>query len=276
MATGLPVRRVCRYRSVGSGLRGQVLASSPFVGAGGTGGTERSPAAWVSRFRNAPSSPGIQLAGGHDPPETRIRGPLDRSHGATPPTRRRAYPSPAISRLLPVLGVSWLDPTQGKILEGRSGDGAAERRWAAYCGEAGVSATLHRLRHTHATELVNDGVSPRHDPQTPRPQAPPDHRALSEQTDHVADQELAVHRVGAGVEDLPQQPQIARAGVPGAPVVLAVDAAGDRADRQGIFRRDEDVPAGCWGWSSAGRRRRRRGRFVNGRPGELRRRVEGG
>ena len=153
---------------------------------------------------------------------------------------------------------------------------AAERRWAAYCGEAGVSATLHQLRHTHATELVNDGVSPRHDPQTPRPQEPPDHRALSEQTDHVADQELAVHRVGAGVEDLPQQPQIARAGVPGAPVVLAVDAAGDRADRQGIFRRDEDVPAGCWGWSSAGRRRRRRGRFVNGRPGELRRRVEGG
>jgi integrase/recombinase XerD len=32
-------------------------------------------------------------------------------------------------------------------------------RWAAYCVTAGVSATLHQLRHTHATELVNDGVS---------------------------------------------------------------------------------------------------------------------
>jgi hypothetical protein len=89
--------------------------------------------------------------------------------------------------------------------------------------------------------------------------------------------DLAIDAIGgAGVEDLSQQPQIALAGVPGAPVVLAVDAAGDRADRQGIFRRDEDAPAGCWGWSSAGRRRRRRGRFVNGRPDELRRRVEGG
>jgi integrase len=27
------------------------------------------------------------------------------------------------------------------------------------CGEAYVQCTLHQLRHTHATELVNDGVS---------------------------------------------------------------------------------------------------------------------
>ena len=45
-----------------------------------------------------------------------------------------------------------------------------------------------------------------------------------------------------------------------------------RARATGSTRR----PAGCWDWSSAGRWRRRRGRFVNGRPGELRRRVEGG
>ena len=28
-----------------------------------------------------------------------------------------------------------------------------------YCARAGVSCTLHQLRHTHATELVNGGVS---------------------------------------------------------------------------------------------------------------------
>ncbi|MCA1679485.1 MAG: tyrosine-type recombinase/integrase [Actinobacteria bacterium] len=36
---------------------------------------------------------------------------------------------------------------------------AIQRRWAGYCAAAGVRATLHQLRHTHATELVNDGVS---------------------------------------------------------------------------------------------------------------------
>ena len=32
-------------------------------------------------------------------------------------------------------------------------------RWAQYCAQAGVACTLHQLRHTHATELVNAGVS---------------------------------------------------------------------------------------------------------------------
>ncbi len=32
-------------------------------------------------------------------------------------------------------------------------------RWAGYCRKAGVACTLHQLRHTHATALVNDGVS---------------------------------------------------------------------------------------------------------------------
>jgi len=32
-------------------------------------------------------------------------------------------------------------------------------RWQGYCATADVSCTLHQLRHTHATELVNGGVS---------------------------------------------------------------------------------------------------------------------
>jgi integrase/recombinase XerD len=36
---------------------------------------------------------------------------------------------------------------------------SVQERWAAYCAKAGISCTLHQLRHTHATELVNDGVS---------------------------------------------------------------------------------------------------------------------
>ncbi len=34
-----------------------------------------------------------------------------------------------------------------------------QERWAGYCAQAGVDCTLHQLRHTHATALVNDGVS---------------------------------------------------------------------------------------------------------------------
>ena len=36
---------------------------------------------------------------------------------------------------------------------------SVQERWARYCARAGVSCTLHQLRHTHATELVNGGVS---------------------------------------------------------------------------------------------------------------------
>ncbi len=32
-------------------------------------------------------------------------------------------------------------------------------RWQRYCARAGVTCTLHQLRHMHATELVNAGVS---------------------------------------------------------------------------------------------------------------------
>jgi integrase len=34
-----------------------------------------------------------------------------------------------------------------------------QARWAAYCRAAGETTTIHQLRHAHATELVNDGVS---------------------------------------------------------------------------------------------------------------------
>lgn len=36
---------------------------------------------------------------------------------------------------------------------------SVRERWAAYCQKAKVNCTLHQLRHTHATELVNEGVS---------------------------------------------------------------------------------------------------------------------
>lgn len=32
-------------------------------------------------------------------------------------------------------------------------------RWMRYCHLAGVDCTIHQLRHSHATEMVNDGVS---------------------------------------------------------------------------------------------------------------------
>ncbi|WP_406697128.1 tyrosine-type recombinase/integrase [Singulisphaera sp. Ch08] len=34
-----------------------------------------------------------------------------------------------------------------------------QARWARYCGRAGGACTLHQLRHSHTTELVNGGVS---------------------------------------------------------------------------------------------------------------------
>lgn len=36
---------------------------------------------------------------------------------------------------------------------------SAQARWAGYCDTAAVTCTIHQLRHSHATELVNNGVS---------------------------------------------------------------------------------------------------------------------
>lgn len=47
----------------------------------------------------------------------------------------------------------------------KNGDGqplryqSIQERWAGYCRAAGIRCTLHQIRHTHATELINDGVS---------------------------------------------------------------------------------------------------------------------
>lgn len=36
---------------------------------------------------------------------------------------------------------------------------AAHHRWEGYCGTAGLDIDIHQLRHSHATELINSGVS---------------------------------------------------------------------------------------------------------------------
>lgn len=36
---------------------------------------------------------------------------------------------------------------------------SVQTRWMRYCIAAGVECTIHQLRHSHATEMVNDGVS---------------------------------------------------------------------------------------------------------------------
>jgi integrase/recombinase XerC/integrase/recombinase XerD len=36
---------------------------------------------------------------------------------------------------------------------------AAHHRWTGYCAQAGVDIDIHQLRHAHATELINAGVS---------------------------------------------------------------------------------------------------------------------
>ncbi|MEV4250609.1 tyrosine-type recombinase/integrase [Streptosporangium canum] len=40
----------------------------------------------------------------------------------------------------------------------RSAD-AAHHRWQSYCAAAGVEIDIHQLRHAHAAELINAGVS---------------------------------------------------------------------------------------------------------------------
>src|SRR5260370_20924607 len=36
---------------------------------------------------------------------------------------------------------------------------AAHNRWKRYCAAAGAEIGIHQLRHAHATELINSGVS---------------------------------------------------------------------------------------------------------------------
>jgi integrase/recombinase XerD len=34
-----------------------------------------------------------------------------------------------------------------------------QERWDHYCSQTGIACTLYQLRHAHATELINGGVS---------------------------------------------------------------------------------------------------------------------
>lgn len=59
-----------------------------------------------------------------------------------------------------------LDYTHGPLFQahknGRGGPlryQSVQERWQSYAASAGVLCTLHQLRHSHATELVNGGVS---------------------------------------------------------------------------------------------------------------------
>ena len=78
------------------------------------------------------------------------------------------------SSLLPVAVPLWADPvylaragyTSGPLfrasINGRGGPlsyDAAHNRWKKYCAAAGAGIGIHQLRHAHATELINSGVS---------------------------------------------------------------------------------------------------------------------
>ena len=71
---------------------------------------------------------------------------------------------------------------------------SVQERWAGYCAQADIACTLHQLRHTHATELINGGVSLN----TIRKRL--GHKNLqttlryAEQSDAVADQEVRAWR----------------------------------------------------------------------------------
>ncbi|MBB5365806.1 site-specific recombinase XerD [Deinococcus humi] len=59
-----------------------------------------------------------------------------------------------------------LDYTHGPLFQaqknGRGGPlryQSVQERWQRYAALAGVTSTMHQLRHSHATELVNGGVS---------------------------------------------------------------------------------------------------------------------
>jgi site-specific recombinase XerD len=75
---------------------------------------------------------------------------------------------------------------------------SVQERWQQYCTHAGVACTLHQLRHSHATELVNAGVSLA----TIRKRL--GHKNLqttlryAEQSDAAADAELRAWRRGRG------------------------------------------------------------------------------
>jgi integrase/recombinase XerD len=65
---------------------------------------------------------------------------------------------------------------------------SAQARWAQYTATAGVSATLHQLRHTHATALVQGGVSLATIRKMTRARQPADSPALRQRNSPTAPQ----------------------------------------------------------------------------------------
>jgi site-specific recombinase XerD len=69
-----------------------------------------------------------------------------------------------------------------------------QERWDHYCSQVGVTCTIHQLRHSHATELINGGVS------LPTIRKRLGHKNLqttlryAEQTDGTADAEVRAWR----------------------------------------------------------------------------------
>ena len=55
---------------------------------------------------------------------------------------------------------------------------SVQELWAKYRAAAHVDATIHQLRHAHASELVNAGVSLENHPPPARPRQRPNHPAL--------------------------------------------------------------------------------------------------
>ncbi|MEW1839554.1 site-specific integrase [Nonomuraea angiospora] len=89
--------------------------------------------------------------------------------GSLPVVRRQRAPRPRLRSLRPVRRRP--GPTPGRrtrahlfraSINGRGGPlsyDAAYHRRQTYCAQAGVEIDIHQLRHAHATELINAGVS---------------------------------------------------------------------------------------------------------------------
>ena len=68
----------------------------------------------------------------------------------------------ALLRLYLVLSGYTSGPLFRASINGRGGPlsyDAAHSRWRKYCAAAGAGIGIHQLRHAHATELINSGVS---------------------------------------------------------------------------------------------------------------------
>lgn len=66
--------------------------------------------------------------------------------------------------------------------------------WAQYCADAGITCTMHQLRHTHATKLVNAEVSLATIRKRLGHQNVQTTLRYAEQSDTTADQELRAWR----------------------------------------------------------------------------------